>query len=218
MWVRARKSCQHHPLIPWQEGTWLGSWAHVSMARLPGTGFPTVTQGHDCTGALTSRKSSDKVKIELCSLGASGPAEVLSLCSPADNRDMKAGAFPAPRARPSHKGCSAAGSDTICPVGRSIRETVFPRTIPLNALWKTIPFPAGANLLSGSGSANVFFAVPLYQSRGSCHPFLPSLPSRAARCWPGLWHLREPSAWLALGGTLMKDGCKWISHSHRLRL
>lgn len=107
--VRARKSCQHHPLIPWQEGTWLGSRAHVSMARLPGTGFPTVTQGHDCTGALTSRKSSDKVKIELCSLGASGPAEVLSLCSPADNRDMKAGAFPAPLARPSHKGCSAAG-------------------------------------------------------------------------------------------------------------
>lgn len=107
--VRARKSCEHRPLIPWQEGTWLGSRAHVSMARPPGTGFPTVTQGHDCTGALTSRKSSDKVKIELCSLGASGPAEVLSLCSPADSRDMRAGAFPAPRARPSHKGCSAAG-------------------------------------------------------------------------------------------------------------
>lgn len=78
VWVRTRKSCQHRPLIPWQEGTWLSSRAHVSMARLPGTGFPTVTQGHDCTGALTSRKSKDKVKIELCSLGASGPAEVLS--------------------------------------------------------------------------------------------------------------------------------------------
>lgn len=78
VWVRTRKSCQHRPLIPWQEGTWLSSRAHVSMARLPGTGFPTVTQGHDCTGALTSRKSKDKVKIELCSLGASGPAGVLS--------------------------------------------------------------------------------------------------------------------------------------------
>lgn len=76
--VRIGKSCEHHPLIPWQEGTWLCSRAHVSMARLPGTGFPTVTQGHDCTGALTSRKSNDKVKIELCSPGASGPAEVLS--------------------------------------------------------------------------------------------------------------------------------------------
>lgn len=74
--VRTRKSCQHRPLIPWQEGTWLSSRAHVSMAHLPGTGFPTVTQGHDCTGALTSRKSNDKVKIELCSPGASGPAEV----------------------------------------------------------------------------------------------------------------------------------------------
>lgn len=52
--VRTGKSCQHRPLIPWQEGTWLSSGAHVSMARLPGTGFPTVTQGHDCTGALTS--------------------------------------------------------------------------------------------------------------------------------------------------------------------
>lgn len=118
VWMRTRKSCQHRPLIPWQERTWLSSRAHVSMARLPGTGFPTVTQGHDCTGALTSRKSKDKVKIELCSLGAGGSAEVLSGTASwpqpfapraADNRDMKAGAFPAPRACPSHKGCSAAG-------------------------------------------------------------------------------------------------------------
>lgn len=77
--VRTGKSCQHRPLTPWQEGTWLSSRAHVSMAHLPGTGFPTVTQGHDCTGALTSGKSNDKVKIELCSLGAGGPAEVLCL-------------------------------------------------------------------------------------------------------------------------------------------
>lgn len=76
--VRTRESCQHRPLIPWQERTWLSSRAHVSMAHLPGAGFPTVTQGHDCTGALTSRKSNDKVKIELCSRGAGGPAEVLS--------------------------------------------------------------------------------------------------------------------------------------------
>lgn len=87
---------------------------------------------------------------------------------------LKQESSPAPRVCPSHKrqaGCSACrGSDTICPVGRSIRETVFPRTIPLNALWKTIPFPAGANLLSGSGSANVFFTVPLYRSLVACQP------------------------------------------------
>lgn len=73
---------------------------------------------------------------------------------------MKEPSLPPERA-PRTKAALLRGSDTICPVGRSIRETVFPRTIPLNALWKTIPFPAGANLLSGSGSANVFFAVPL---------------------------------------------------------
>lgn len=69
---------------------------------------------------------------------------------------------PPPRARPPHKrqaGCAArGGSDTICPPGRSIRETVFPRPLPLNALRKAIPFPAGANPSSGSGSAHALGA------------------------------------------------------------
>lgn len=53
----------------------------MSPAHLLSTGFPTVTQGHDCTGAVTSGKSNDKVKIELCSPDAGDPAEVLVRCS-----------------------------------------------------------------------------------------------------------------------------------------
>ena len=112
-------------------------------------------------------------------------------------------------------GCSACrGSDTICPVGRSIRETVFPRTIPLNALWKTIPFPAGANLLSGSGSANVCFAVPLYRSFVACQP------SRC-RVHPMPAGALAPSGALSpvsSGRNTEDDVCKWISRSHRLPL
>lgn len=159
---------------PRVRGAWLCTWAHVSTKHR-WHGFPPVPFG----------RSSDKVKTELCSLGTAGPRRCCP-CAPGSlpgiAMKLKQEHPLPPESAPHTKGRRAAvpaGAQTpsVCRGEASERETVFPWTIPLNALRKTIPFPAGANLLSGSGSAHVLLAVPL------CHGLVAPRALRPMLAW-----------------------------------